>query len=120
MRDWVVAVTEFHAKYGFVVGGKLGESQSTVATRAHLVLEEVGELVEAMEARDEVATLDAIVDLIYVAVGTAVAFGLPLAEAFDEIHRSNMTKTIQRDRPDHPGKGKGYSAPNLIQLLNEM
>ncbi len=31
-------------------------------------------------------------DLMYVVIGTAVAFGLPLEEVFEAVHKNNMTK----------------------------
>jgi len=136
MRDTVKKIEDFHLKYGFTVGHELTadvelgslsyelgvmasclEKSRPTSLRAHLVVEEVAELLAALAAGDEVGTLDALADLIYVTVGTAVTFGLPLAEAVEEVHRSNMTKTLVRDRPGHPGKGDGYSPPQLAELL---
>lgn len=137
MRSAIEAVKCFHTKYGFplLIGFEAVEGLSTTANilaelanrmnpdtsmpiaRAHLVLEETAELLAAMAAGDRLAALDALADLVYVVIGTAVAFDLPLAEAFVEVHKSNMTKTIARDRPGHPGKGDGYQPPNLADLL---
>lgn len=131
------SVKEFHRKYGFPTGKRLGGcpvplswaadvvgkmSRNVVGdkleqVRAHLILEEAAEAVKALAEGNELDLLDALADLTYVVVGTAVAFGLPLSEAFDEVHRSNMTKTAQMDRPAHPGKGDGYSPPDLGPLL---
>ena len=60
--------------------------------RAHLILEECAEMLDAMFSGDKVEALDGAADLIYVVVGTAVQFGWPLEEACAEVHRSNMTK----------------------------
>lgn len=138
--NWEASVRKFHQKYGFPVDAglpnevvlmkNLSEDIAALAShldpeaglascRCHLILEELGEFVEGLNHQDEVATLDALADLIYVVVGTAVAFGLPLCEAFKEVHRSNMTKTISRDRPGHPGKSDGYSPPNLKKILDD-
>ena len=86
--------------------------------RAHLILEEAGELVKAMAAGNLEEVLDGLADLSYVTAGTAVQFKLPLAEAFEEVHRSNMTKggggsTDPRVR----NKGEGYEPPNIAALL---
>lgn len=137
MLNCMKMVTAFHRKYGFSVGVPLpaspelgflgarllGESRLLVPAsdasmlRVHLVVEEAGELASALAEANPVEALDALADLCYVAVGTAVTFGLPLAEAFAEVHASNMTKTVVRDRPGHPGKGPGYRPPDLAALL---
>ena len=86
--------------------------------RAELMIEELAEALEAMVCRDEVALLDGLADLLYVVVGTATQFKLPLEAAFWEVHRSNMTK--HRAAADHAGdKGKGaeYKPPQLRKLL---
>lgn len=85
--------------------------------RCHLLCEELAEYLHAAAVGDRVAALDALADLIYVAVGTATSFGLPIEDAFAEVHRSNMTKTVEQDRPGHPGKGEGYSPPDIQGLL---
>jgi phosphoribosyl-ATP pyrophosphohydrolase len=136
MDECIKKVTEFHRKYGFPVDLPLaGDDElinlshslaataadlkpySPTALRVHLIVEEAAELAAALSTGDEVGVLDALADLLYVTVGTAVTFGLPLAAAFDEVHRSNLTKTISQDRPGHPGKSLGYSSPDLASLL---
>lgn len=91
--------------------------------RAHLQVEELGEQLLAMSNRDATDTLDAIADLQYVLLGTAVAFDLPLQEAFEEVHRSNMTKEKPNQRDTtidvlHP-KGASYQPPNLRKILSD-
>lgn len=59
------------------------------------VKEETEELSEAIQERDIVSVLDAICDLLYVAVGNAtMAFGLKdrLLPAYAEVQASNMSK----------------------------
>ena len=86
--------------------------------RVHLMLEELAELLDAMVAENEVLTLDGICDLLYVTVGTGVQLGLPIGRAFEEVHRSNMTKSARK-----PGdarlrdKGPKYTAPDLQKVL---
>ncbi len=89
--------------------------------RAHLQVEELGEELLALANCDELAVLDALADLAYVAVGTAVTFDLPLTEAFDEVHRSNMTKERQSgDEGDRfRNKGPNWEAPDLGRVLKE-
>lgn len=86
--------------------------------RAHLMIEELGELIEAMAQGRLVDTLDGLADLCYVVFGTAVMFGLPLAEAFAEVHCSNMTKQRKADDPGRiRDKGETYRPPNIERLL---
>lgn len=59
------------------------------------IKEETDELAEAIENRDIVEVLDAICDLLYVAVGNAtMVFGLKdkLVDAYAEVQASNMSK----------------------------
>merc|ERR1712151_68640 len=64
----------------------------TVDLRLKLIKEEVKELAEAMQAKDMVETIDALGDILYVVYGAGGAFGINLDQAFDLIHKSNMTK----------------------------
>lgn len=62
--------------------------------RIKLIREEFDELIKAMEENDLVEIADALGDLLYVVIGTVLAYGLQykMLMIFDEIHRSNMTK----------------------------
>jgi predicted HAD superfamily Cof-like phosphohydrolase len=64
----------------------------TVNLRLSLIREEVRELVEAVQAKDMVETIDALADILYVVYGTGGAFGIDLDRAFHLIHESNMSK----------------------------
>ena len=62
----------------------------------NFILEETEELKHAIEEKDIVEVLDAICDLLYVAIGNAtMVFGLKdkLVDAFMEVQASNMSKT---------------------------
>jgi len=88
--------------------------------RAHLMIEELGELLEAMANRNEVGALDALTDLTYVVFGTAVTLDLPLDEAFQEVHRSNMTKQKMSNDPGKErirDKGPNYVPADLDAIL---
>ena len=90
------------------------------ALRAHLVIEECAELISAMSTRDEVQTLDALADLLYVLLGTAVTFDLPIGPAFIEVHSSNMTKTKSAKDPHGQrlrDKGPKYRPADLASVL---
>lgn len=90
------------------------------ALRGELMTEELAEVLRAMAIGDERELLDGLADLLYVVVGTAVAFDLPLVEAFWEVHRSNMTKgSAAADHQGDRGKGLAFSPPDLARILHE-
>lgn len=84
-------------------------------------VEEVGELAIAMANRDEVETADALGDLMYLLLGEAVTFDIPMQEVFSEIHRSNMTKTKKTgdERMKDRSVESGFSPPNLLEAIRK-
>lgn len=95
--------------------GLLGEADGRWL-RHHLHLEESHELWEAINAGDKHRTLDAICDLIYVLVGTALMFRLPLDKGMQAVHNSNMTKT-PRQGPRLRDKGGEFVPVNWDEVF---
>lgn len=62
--------------------------------RLSLMLEEMGEVVNAVVDGDLIELADGLADLAYVTAGTAVSYAIPLGDVFDEVHESNMTKPV--------------------------
>lgn len=97
--------------------------EETWQLRLDLIDEERKELIEAHEQGDLAAFLDAIVDLVYVAVGAGLAAGLvQFDEAFDAVHRANMDKLHRCDPCDGTGQilvrrlpGVGKDATSLCR-----
>ena len=90
-----------------------------VSPRLHQVylhLEELSELVEALASLDEVALLDALADLQFITMGTAVTFTMPLEDAHFEVCKSNLTKNLRSDQRVRD-KGPNYVPPNLKDVL---
>lgn len=86
--------------------------------RIALLDEEVEELREAMIKGDIVAIADGIADVVFVAVGTAVPYGIDFDAVFAEVHRSNMTKV--NDIPKAKlTKGPGYEPPDIAGVLGQ-
>jgi phosphoribosyl-ATP pyrophosphohydrolase len=89
------------------------------ALRAELMVEELSELLSAMADRDEVDTADGLIDLLYVTFGTCTTFDIPAKPIFDEVHRSNMTKSSgAADHAGDRGKTSSFSRANLLPILN--
>ena len=56
--------------------------------RMKLLAEEYTEYVVAEHKDDLVEVADAIADMIYILCGTAVSYGIPLDDVFEEVHLS--------------------------------
>ena len=121
-------VQEFHETYGLPVKGSpdLSDSQ-TNELRINLLAEELEELQEAIADKDPVEVLDALIDLQYVLDGAFLSLGLHnvKTEAFNEVHRSNMSKLDENGKPirrEGDGKvlkGPNYFKPDLTQFIQE-
>jgi len=96
----------------------MADDGNSLLARLCLALEEMAEWVEAHAAGDLVAAADAWGDRLYVLLGDAVAAGLPAAAIFEEVHRSNMTKTAAK--AGNLGKGTkadAFRQPRLREVL---
>lgn len=88
--------------------------------RKDLMVEELGELLDAMKSEDIVEVADAAADLLYVVLGTCSAYGIPLEPCFEEVHASNMTKDfnpVNNGLVTKPLKGKSYRKPDIEAAL---
>lgn len=86
--------------------------------RLALIREELEELTKAFIDQDIVQVADAIADLLYVVLGTAVCCGINISPIFQEVHRSNMTK-VGGHRAENGKwiKPDTYSPANLAPLI---
>jgi predicted HAD superfamily Cof-like phosphohydrolase len=68
--------------------------------RIALIQEELDELRDAVEKKDIVDIADALCDIQYVLSGAVLEFGLgeKFAELFDEVQRSNMSKSCNSEQ----------------------
>jgi predicted HAD superfamily Cof-like phosphohydrolase len=67
-------------------------SASEASYFVRFIMEELSEYMRACEEHNLVDATDAIVDLVYVALGCAHAMGLPFDEVFNAVHKANMQK----------------------------
>ena len=139
-------VGAFHAKFGLPHVGDTAPRQldrDAIRFRVKFMIEELAEYCSAsgmrsvsnllrdveknvdchslISATDEEGALDALVDLCYVAMGTAHLAGLPFDEAWAEVQRANMAKERATSEGDarstrhHPldvVKPSGWVAPD--------
>jgi predicted HAD superfamily Cof-like phosphohydrolase len=87
----------FHHNFLLPLGGDnlLFSDPEALQFRTKFLEEELAEFKEACEAGDKVKALDALIDLTYVAMGTALFMGVfpgQWNEAFSAVHNANMSK----------------------------
>lgn len=124
MSNWYNDVKDFQTAFGQLVGEKpelpgLNER----CLRIRLLEEEFEEYMTAEGNDDIVEITDALADLIYIACGTAVSYGIPLDKVFEEVHRSNMAKLVD-GKPLYREDGKvmkpeGWQPPNIEKILED-
>lgn len=72
------------------------------------------------DPQDLIGQADALVGLVYQAMGAAVALGLPWDKLWDDVHRANMAKT--RDKTGESSKLKtpeGWQAPYTEFIMHQ-
>lgn len=122
MTEQIEQVKEFYTAFGQPMGEGMRYKRQSLRNR--LLDEEVGELLIATRRMDNVEALDAIVDCMYILIGTAIELGIDhlIPAAFAEVHRSNMTKLDANGKPVFREDGKIakselYEKPNLKKLF---
>lgn len=96
---------------------------SRVRLRTDLICEEYTELRKAILLRNMVDTADAIADLIYVLIGAALEFGIPLEAVWNEVQRSNMAKVdpatgkVRKREDGKVLKPEGWTPPDIEAVL---
>lgn len=118
------ALREFHTTYGLSVSDKpvdidpgscTQETSEIWELRDSLHREEFSELIDAMDRGNLIDLADAICDLVYVVVGTAVSFGIPFDRCFQEVQASNMSKLGEDGKPIVREDGKILKGPNFFK-----
>jgi len=124
MTNWFNDVKEFHT----VFGQRVGEIPSLPEMperelRGKLLTEEFKEYIDAECDNDLVEVADALADIIYIALGTAVSYGIPLDKVFEEVHRSNMAKLVDgkvlRREDGKIRKPEGWTPPDIKSILDK-
>lgn len=112
-------VRDFHAKFGQPIVDKPTIPDTLRENlRAMLMSEEMYETRQAMIDDDLVEIADGLADLIYVALGTAIEYGIDLEPVFKEVHRSNMEKLPGLQRADGKiTKGPDFQPPRIKEIL---
>ena len=134
--DWVQDIADMHTKFGVnkVIRGLDAEKLSTFLTfRINFLQEELDEMIKARDdggpkAADD--TVDALIDLCVVAIGTLNAMDVNPYEAWNRVFDKNMLKDagVNPSRPNPLGlpdmiKPAGWTAPthaDNVGLLSKL
>lgn len=119
MLDMVEDVLAFQRRFGCHIGAYPQMPPQSVDTlRMKLVYEEYNELKAAWKKNDLPSLADAIVDLIYVLLGKAIAWGIDIRPIWREVHAANMRKEGGGLRSDGKIlKPPGWQAPRVEELI---
>jgi predicted HAD superfamily Cof-like phosphohydrolase len=118
-------ISNFHRKFKLPCPAGPCELDSELkAFRADFMQEELNEYTDACDAGDLEGQFDALIDLVYVALGTAYLQGLPFAEGWRRVHEANMKKVrateagqSKRNSTSDVVKPEGWQAPCLKDLV---
>lgn len=126
LRRTIQYVEEFHDAFGLPVRNdptaELPEKE--ILLRFNLMKEENEEYLDAARRGDVVEIADALGDMLYILCGTINAHGMQhkIAEVFEEIQRSNMSKLDENGKPIYREDGKvmksdRYFKPDIAAIL---
>lgn len=128
LKKRIMSVYDFHDVFGI---GNNDEpehnlSEADYNLRFKLMAEENEEYLQACKDGDLVEIADALGDMMYILYGSICKHGLQhrIADIFDEIHRSNMSKLDENGKPIYREdgkvlKGENYFRPNIAKYLKE-
>jgi predicted HAD superfamily Cof-like phosphohydrolase len=138
LRTNAEKVGEFHKAFG-VEEPKVPTlpSEEVIELRLSLMDEELHEVIDALGYyrhtddggheilrdrldRNLADIAKELADLLVVTYGTARAFGIPIDEVFDAVHRSNMSKLGEDGKPIRREDGKVLKGPNYQPAEGEV
>lgn len=99
-------------------------SYDRIELRARLIREEVRETLLAMEHAGNLPEIaDGLADIIYVAIGTALEFGIPLHRVWAAVHAANMAKVdpatgrVRKRADGKVLKPEGWTPPDIAAAI---
>lgn len=120
MKKQLTQVQEFHEKNHCAWNNEPTLTNKTICEhRITIMQSEVDELAEAIQKGDMENITKELCDVLYVLFGTVGTLGLAnkLENAFDEIHRSNMSKEYSGTPNSKAVKGKNYQQADIKSVL---
>lgn len=125
-------VADFHKKFDIPVAGsgpcKMPEEWEIIEYRTKFLEEELTEFKDACAEDNLAEAFDALLDIAWVAMGTAHYFGAPWDEGWAEVVRANMDRvSVTREncppekqyRKDMIVKPPGWKPPQLLRVIRD-
>jgi predicted HAD superfamily Cof-like phosphohydrolase len=130
LHNMIGDIAEFHEKFGLAGSDHPALPDANLADfRIRFMQEELEEFKQALRKDDLVEAFDALIDLVYVVLGTAHMMGLPFQEGWDIVHEANMKKVRASGDGSDSKRGsawdvvkpEGWEPPNgqLLTLINK-
>ena len=122
-------VGDFHEKFGLhrsdTEAGLQRVSNDLLDFRKKFLQEELDEFNRGLEEGDEAEMFDALLDLVYVAMGTAHLLGYPWQQGWEAVQAANMAKVrASKDGKDSKRgsswdivKPAGWTPPDIRSLV---
>jgi predicted HAD superfamily Cof-like phosphohydrolase len=108
IHDMLTDIRRFHEKYGLGYEGPPRQLPLHLAEfRAKFMQEELDEYGVATAQQNLEGQLDALIDLVYVALGTAYLQGFCFSRGWNRVHAANMEK-VRAERPADSKRGSGF------------
>jgi predicted HAD superfamily Cof-like phosphohydrolase len=118
-----VDMAEMYTKFNLPVQLKSTLAREVMQERMIFLREEVEELAEAIENKDFLEQIDALIDIAVIVKGSATLMGLRWKYHWDEVHRANMMKQ-RGNRSKRPGmkydliKPPGWIGPDHLAVMD--
>jgi hypothetical protein len=122
--DEMEDVRAFYEKFKQPVGQRPSAMFCTVDRgyeRVRFMQEELDEFKVGLQRHNAALMADALIDLVYVAKGTAIEMGLPWEELWMDVQRANMAKVVGRTHRNigiDVAKPPGWVGPKTDEILN--
>lgn len=114
-------VVQFHKKFDITYSGPARPLPAELKWRVDFLKEELREYEQALETMDLAGQFDALIDLVYVALGTAYLQGFPWERGWFEVHYKNMAKIRAKDGEGRGTgdivKPEGWTPPDIGRIL---
>lgn len=115
-------VLEFNLKFDLpAFGMPVHRPTLALVQRSDFMQEELNEFIDAAARQDLVGMADALIDIVYVAKGTAIMLGLTCwPELWDDVQRANMSKVLTTSVAGYKlgvSKPEGWQPPNTLEIL---
>lgn len=125
MKKEYLMVKDFHRKFGHPNSDNVIKlEQERVIKRYRWMQEEIDEFIQSKDIYEQA---DAMIDLIYFALGTLVEMGIEPTDCFNIVHKANMSKLWEDGLPHYNEDGKTIKPigwidpePELKRVIDKM